>query len=135
MNLLSHWTVLQNYSFSIHVFICMNVKQQLTVKAFQLSRSIYIYIFFLLICFCLSPAGSIGNKFKWLISWPLLLLLYFTVPNCAKPRWEKYFMFSFLLSTLWIAIFSYFMVWMVSPVFRLKKLHSSTGLLFICVLW
>ncbi|XP_075893846.1 sodium/potassium/calcium exchanger 4 isoform X3 [Nelusetta ayraudi] len=57
---------------------------------------------------------SIGNKFKWLISWPLLLLLFFTVPNCAKPRWEKYFMLSFLLSTLWIAIFSYFMVWMVT---------------------
>lgn len=61
-----------------------------------------------------SPAGGIGSKVKWLISWPLLLLLYFTVPNCAKPRWEKYFMVSFLLSTVWIAVFSYLMVWMVS---------------------
>ncbi|KAL7888559.1 hypothetical protein AOLI_G00035330 [Acnodon oligacanthus] len=59
------------------------------------------------------PRGCM-NKTKWLISWPLLLLLYFTIPNCAKPRWEKYFMFSFLLSTVWIAIFSYFMVWMVT---------------------
>lgn len=65
---------------------------------------------------CLSSAGGVGSKVKWLISWPLLLLLYFTVPNCAKPRWEKYFMLSFILSTLWIAIFSYFMVWMVSVV-------------------
>uniref|UniRef100_A0A3Q3F757 Solute carrier family 24 member 4b n=1 Tax=Labrus bergylta TaxID=56723 RepID=A0A3Q3F757_9LABR len=53
-------------------------------------------------------------KLKWLLSWPLLLLLFFTVPNCAKPRWEKYFMFSFLLSTVWIAVFSYLMVWMVT---------------------
>ncbi|KAI4882593.1 hypothetical protein NFI96_026933 [Prochilodus magdalenae] len=58
------------------------------------------------------PRGCM-NKTKWLISWPLLLLLFFTIPNCAKPRWEKYFMLSFLLSTVWIAIFSYFMVWML----------------------
>ncbi|XP_059211968.1 sodium/potassium/calcium exchanger 4 isoform X2 [Centropristis striata] len=59
------------------------------------------------------PRG-IGSRLKWLISWPLLLLLFFTVPNCAKPRWEKFFMLSFILSTVWIAVFSYFMVWMVT---------------------
>uniref|UniRef100_A0A8D0D656 Solute carrier family 24 member 4 n=1 Tax=Sander lucioperca TaxID=283035 RepID=A0A8D0D656_SANLU len=61
------------------------------------------------------PKG-IGSKLKWLISWPLLLLLFFTVPNCAKPRWEKFFMASFILSTVWIAVFSYFMVWMVTVI-------------------
>uniref|UniRef100_A0A1A7X293 Solute carrier family 24 (Sodium/potassium/calcium exchanger), member 4b n=1 Tax=Iconisemion striatum TaxID=60296 RepID=A0A1A7X293_9TELE len=61
------------------------------------------------------PSG-IGSKLKWLISWPLLLLLFFTIPNCAKPRWERCFMLSFLLSTVWIAVFSYFMVWMVTIV-------------------
>ncbi|XP_055362518.1 sodium/potassium/calcium exchanger 4 isoform X1 [Betta splendens] len=59
------------------------------------------------------PRG-IGSKLKWLLSWPLLLLLYLTVPNCAKPRWERFFMLSFILSTVWIAVFSYFMVWMVT---------------------
>uniref|UniRef100_A0A673HW49 Sodium/potassium/calcium exchanger 4-like n=1 Tax=Sinocyclocheilus rhinocerous TaxID=307959 RepID=A0A673HW49_9TELE len=59
------------------------------------------------------PAGCM-NRTKWLISWPLLLILYFTIPNCAKSRWEKYFMLSFILSTIWIAVFSYFMVWMVT---------------------
>uniref|UniRef100_A0A8C8ELD9 Sodium/calcium exchanger membrane region domain-containing protein n=1 Tax=Oncorhynchus tshawytscha TaxID=74940 RepID=A0A8C8ELD9_ONCTS len=54
------------------------------------------------------------SKCKWLIAWPLLLLLFFTIPNCAKPRWEKFFMLSFILSTVWIAVFSYFMVWMVT---------------------
>nr|XP_019953245.1 PREDICTED: sodium/potassium/calcium exchanger 4 isoform X2 [Paralichthys olivaceus] len=61
------------------------------------------------------PRG-IGSKLKWLISWPLLLLLYLTVPNCAKPRWERFFMLSFILSTVWIAVFSYFMVWMVTVI-------------------
>ncbi|KAA8583063.1 hypothetical protein FQN60_015609, partial [Etheostoma spectabile] len=61
------------------------------------------------------PKG-IGSKLKWLISWPLLLLLFVTVPNCAQPRWEKFFMASFILSTIWIAVFSYFMVWMVTVI-------------------
>ncbi|KAJ8341892.1 hypothetical protein SKAU_G00341830 [Synaphobranchus kaupii] len=61
-----------------------------------------------------SVPGGILDKGKWLISWPLLLLLYFTVPNCAKPRWERCFMLSFFLSTVWIAVFSYLMVWMVT---------------------
>ncbi|XP_033991583.1 sodium/potassium/calcium exchanger 4 isoform X3 [Trematomus bernacchii] len=59
------------------------------------------------------PRG-IGSRLKWLISWPLLLMLFVTVPNCAKPRWEKFFMLSFFLATVWIAVFSYFMVWMVT---------------------
>lgn len=67
------------------------------------------------------PAGGIGNKLKWLISWPLLLLLFFTIPNCAKPRWERFFMVSFILSTVWIAVFSYLMVWMVSGMFGITR--------------
>ncbi|XP_076011183.1 sodium/potassium/calcium exchanger 4 [Genypterus blacodes] len=59
------------------------------------------------------PKG-IGTKLKWLMAWPLLLMLFFTVPNCAKPRWERFFMLSFIMSTVWIAVFSYFMVWMVT---------------------
>ncbi|XP_051732283.1 sodium/potassium/calcium exchanger 4 isoform X2 [Ctenopharyngodon idella] len=61
------------------------------------------------------PGGCV-NRTKWLISWPLLLILFFTIPNCAKSRWEKFFMLSFILSTVWIAVFSYFMVWMVTVI-------------------
>uniref|UniRef100_A0A4W5QD92 Sodium/calcium exchanger membrane region domain-containing protein n=1 Tax=Hucho hucho TaxID=62062 RepID=A0A4W5QD92_9TELE len=55
-------------------------------------------------------------RVKWLISWPLGLLLYCTVPNCVFPRWHRWFMVTFVASTLWIAIFSYLMVWMVTIV-------------------
>uniref|UniRef100_A0A7N6ARP5 Sodium/calcium exchanger membrane region domain-containing protein n=1 Tax=Anabas testudineus TaxID=64144 RepID=A0A7N6ARP5_ANATE len=61
------------------------------------------------------PAGAF-NKLKWLLAWPLCLLLYFTVPNCSTPRWENWFMLSFVSSTLWIAAFSYIMVWMVTVI-------------------
>uniref|UniRef100_A0A669EQ75 Sodium/potassium/calcium exchanger 3 n=1 Tax=Oreochromis niloticus TaxID=8128 RepID=A0A669EQ75_ORENI len=61
------------------------------------------------------PAGGF-NKLKWLLAWPLALLLYFTIPNCSTPRWENWFMLSFVSSTLWIASFSYIMVWMVTVI-------------------
>uniref|UniRef100_G3Q0C0 Solute carrier family 24 member 6a n=1 Tax=Gasterosteus aculeatus TaxID=69293 RepID=G3Q0C0_GASAC len=53
-------------------------------------------------------------RLKWLLSWPLSVLLHFTIPNCARPRWERWYLLTFLSSTLWIAIYSYLMVWMVT---------------------
>ncbi|KAM8921698.1 sodium/potassium/calcium exchanger 4 [Pelodytes ibericus] len=61
------------------------------------------------------PSGCV-NQFKWVFSWPLICILYFTVPNCSKTRWENFFMLTFMLSTMWIAIFSYIMVWMVTVI-------------------
>ncbi|XP_053297649.1 sodium/potassium/calcium exchanger 3 [Pleuronectes platessa] len=58
--------------------------------------------------------GGCGARVKWVITWPLGLLLFCTVPNCIQPRWHRWFMVTFVASTLWIAIFSYFMVWMVT---------------------
>ncbi|NWX37750.1 NCKX4 protein, partial [Notiomystis cincta] len=62
------------------------------------------------------PADGKMNKIKWLLTWPLIFVLFATIPNCSKPRWEKCFMLTFILSTLWIALFSYFMVWMVTVI-------------------
>ncbi|CAL8331070.1 unnamed protein product [Merluccius merluccius] len=61
------------------------------------------------------PAG-VCNKLKWLAMWPLCLLLFFTVPNCSKRPWEKWFMVSFFTATVWIAGLSYIMVWMVTVI-------------------
>ncbi|XP_041864772.1 sodium/potassium/calcium exchanger 3 [Melanotaenia boesemani] len=58
--------------------------------------------------------GSCCARIKWLITWPLSFLLYCTVPNCVLPRWHRWFMVTFVASTLWIAVFSYLMVWMVT---------------------
>ncbi|XP_078518183.1 sodium/potassium/calcium exchanger 4 [Lissotriton helveticus] len=59
---------------------------------------------------------SCANRCKWAFSWPLICILYFSIPNCSKPRWENMFMLTFMMSTLWIAIFSYVMVWMVTVI-------------------
>ncbi|XP_004699140.2 sodium/potassium/calcium exchanger 4 [Echinops telfairi] len=55
-----------------------------------------------------------GARAKWVFTWPLIFLLCITIPNCSKPSWEKFFMVTFVTATLWIAVFSYLMVWLVS---------------------
>uniref|UniRef100_A0A8C0F447 Solute carrier family 24 member 3 n=1 Tax=Bubo bubo TaxID=30461 RepID=A0A8C0F447_BUBBB len=60
------------------------------------------------------PSKKLLEILKWLFTWPLSFVLYFTVPNCNKPHLEKWFMVTFASSTLWIAAFSYMMVWMVT---------------------
>lgn len=67
------------------------------------------YLYIMTTC---SPDGC-AARVKWVVSWPLGVLLYYTVPNCILPRWHRWFMVTFISSTLWIAIFSYLMVWMV----------------------
>ncbi|XP_026213738.1 sodium/potassium/calcium exchanger 3 isoform X1 [Anabas testudineus] len=53
-------------------------------------------------------------RLKWLLSWPVSFLLYFSIPDCNLPRWQRWYLLTFLSSTLWIALFSYLMVWMVT---------------------
>jgi len=59
------------------------------------------------------PKGDFGTFMKWFISWPLLFLMFITIPNCNNPKFEKFFIVTFVMSTVWIAAFSYIMVWMV----------------------
>lgn len=68
------------------------------------------------------------DKLKWLIMWPLSLLLFFTVPNCAKRRWERWFLVSFFTATVWIAGLSYIMVWMVSSVGLFQSNTENTSM-------
>ncbi|KAF3693968.1 Sodium/potassium/calcium exchanger 3 [Channa argus] len=53
-------------------------------------------------------------RLKWLLSWPVSVLLHYTIPKCNLPQWERWYLLTFLSSTLWIAVFSYLMVWMVT---------------------
>ncbi|XP_066924212.1 sodium/potassium/calcium exchanger 4-like isoform X2 [Clytia hemisphaerica] len=62
----------------------------------------------------LYPQGSIVRIIFWILSLPLVIILYFTIPDCRKPKWEAWYILTFILSIFWICIFSYVMVWMVS---------------------
>uniref|UniRef100_A0A4W4FCP9 Sodium/calcium exchanger membrane region domain-containing protein n=1 Tax=Electrophorus electricus TaxID=8005 RepID=A0A4W4FCP9_ELEEL len=76
--------------------------------------------------------GGCCERVKWLFSWPLRFLLYYTVPSCVLPRWEHWFMVTFVVSTLWIAVFSYLMVWMVTIIsFTLDIPDVIMGITFL----
>lgn len=62
------------------------------------------------------PTGSIFKIIYWVISFPLAFVMFVTIPDCRKEKWEKWWLVTFIMSIVWIMIFSYIMVWMVSMV-------------------
>lgn len=82
------------------------------------------------VCVCFAcviiPSDSWCVCVKWLLSWPVSVLLHCTIPDCSLPRWERWYLLTFLSSTLWIALFSYLMVWMVGN--TLVHRHTCTRL-------
>eukprot|EP00754_Rhynchopus_humris_P020613 Rhum_TRINITY_DN14706_c15_g1::Rhum_TRINITY_DN14706_c15_g1_i1::g.112083::m.112083/K13750/SLC24A2, NCKX2; solute carrier family 24 (sodium/potassium/calcium exchanger), member 2 len=57
------------------------------------------------------PAESLWEFVKYFTLFPINFALWLTVPNCTVDEKKKWFVLAFLLSILWIAFFTYFMVW------------------------
>ncbi|KAH3707335.1 probable sodium/potassium/calcium exchanger CG1090 [Dreissena polymorpha] len=62
----------------------------------------------------LSRPSSCWKLPLWLISLPLKLLFFVTIPDCTKPRWSRWFVVTFLMSLVWLSALSYLMVWMIT---------------------
>ncbi len=55
-----------------------------------------------------------GARLMWLVAAPIMLVLTTTIPDTQKPEYKKYYIVSFFMSVIWIAITSFFMVrWMI----------------------
>jgi len=52
----------------------------------------------------------------WVISWPLIAVMFLTVPDCRQQRWRRWFVLTFVMSIAWIGVYSYLMVWMITVV-------------------
>merc|ERR1712073_187130 len=50
----------------------------------------------------------------WGLSLPLMVPMWCTIPDPQDKERQKYYPIAFLMSIIWIAIFSYFMVWWAS---------------------
>jgi hypothetical protein len=56
-------------------------------------------------------------KIYWGVMLPVKVILFVTVPDCRKHGiWRRLYMLTFTMSIVWIAAFSYLMVWMVTIV-------------------
>ena len=57
------------------------------------------------------PGDSTISKVMWYLSLPLMIPMWITIPDPQDKKKEKYFVIAFFMSIIWIAAFSYFMVW------------------------
>ena len=57
-------------------------------------------------CFPPWPSESLQAKLMYIVSLPLLIPIYCTTPDVNKARLEKYFLVTFAMSIVWIAIFA-----------------------------
>ncbi|XP_022806881.1 sodium/potassium/calcium exchanger 3-like [Stylophora pistillata] len=77
------------------------------------------------------PPGLFA-RVLWILALPVTCLFYVTIPDCRKERWEQWYLVSFFLSVMWIAILSYILVWMVSIIgFTLGIPDVIMGLTFL----
>lgn len=79
-----------------------------------------------------SPPPGHFRKCIWLVSLPLLTFCYFTVPDCRRRRWERWFFGTFFMSCVWIGLLSYVLVWMITVIgYTLHIRDTIMGLTFL----
>ncbi|KAF3832871.1 hypothetical protein F7725_026536 [Dissostichus mawsoni] len=61
------------------------------------------------------PESDLKRIF-WVLSLPLITLLFLTIPDCRRRFWKGWFMITFFMSAVWISGFTYILVWMVTIV-------------------
>ena len=77
------------------------------------------------------PQGFV-SRVLWILALPVTCLFYVTIPDCRSERWEKWYLVSFFVSVVWIALLSYVLVWMVSIIgFTLGIPDVVMGLTFL----
>lgn len=62
----------------------------------------------------LTPPEGICAKLLWAFTLPSIILFYITIPDCRKKTWRKFYLVTFTIAVLWMALLSYFLVWMVA---------------------
>lgn len=76
--------------------------------------------------------GGLISKVMCVISLPLTLAMFITVPDVQKPGWKSYFPLTFIMSLVWITAFSYCMVWWATMVCTVTGMSQATmGITFL----
>lgn len=104
----------------------------------------------LVVCPCLppvqadipsKPSGSFFSYFRFVLSWvlflisfPFVVLFTWTIPNCSTPETKKYYLFSFVMSIVWIAALSFGMVTLVGRAGCILEIDKFTmGLVVVAI--
>ena len=70
------------------------------------------------------PEG-IKGRIMYIISAPIMYTLYYTTPDVRKEKFKKCWPGGFLMSILWLGIYSYFMVWWATVVGRILGIPDA----------
>ncbi|XP_043226733.1 probable sodium/potassium/calcium exchanger CG1090 isoform X2 [Amphibalanus amphitrite] len=79
------------------------------------------------------PDGTFSRVLH-VISLPIVVGCYLTMPDVGKRRWRPWYPVTFVVATLWIALFSYLMVWMITVIgFTMNIPDTIMGLSFVAI--
>ncbi|CAG9853912.1 unnamed protein product [Phyllotreta striolata] len=71
-------------------------------------------------------------QFTWIITWPIYLIFLFTIPDCEKRRFKKWFPLTFVMCIIWIGSLSYAVAWMITIIGDTLKIPDSVmGITFL----
>lgn len=69
---------------------------------------------------------SFPARILWVTMLPVKAILYISIPDCRLPgRWRKMYPLTFIMSVVWIAGFSYVMVWMITIAGNLENVLDN----------
>lgn len=71
------------------------------------------------------PEGWV-ERFLFVFGFPFMVALSLTVPDCSRPKYEKYYILTFVMSISWISAISSFMVGRFSMVELFKSRMDAT---------
>lgn len=59
---------------------------------------------------------SCFTQLTWIITWPIYLVFKFTIPDCDKNRFKKWYPLTFIMCIVWIGSLSYLVAWFITIV-------------------
>lgn len=78
------------------------------------------------------PQGGVLSRIVWFITMPLMIPMWITTPDPNNPTRKKYFALTFMISILWIMVFSYLMVWWATVTGKIVGISDAVmGLTFL----
>eukprot|EP00420_Gonyaulax_spinifera_P010589 CAMPEP_0197941340 /NCGR_PEP_ID=MMETSP1439-20131203/122617_1 /TAXON_ID=66791 /ORGANISM="Gonyaulax spinifera, Strain CCMP409" /LENGTH=82 /DNA_ID=CAMNT_0043564533 /DNA_START=17 /DNA_END=261 /DNA_ORIENTATION=+ len=60
--------------------------------------------------------ASTKDLIYYVVTLPVVFMLVITVPDVRRPGWRNYFALTFFMSILWIAGFTWAMVWFATVI-------------------
>lgn len=72
------------------------------------------------------------KKSLFVLAFPLKVVLYLSIPDCRRQRWRRWFVLTFVMCLVWLIVFSYIMVWMITIIgYTVDIPDTVMGLTFI----